>query len=434
MRPGPALLPLVALWCALGGLAAFWAPAGDLWLALGAGLGGAALLDGVRLRGARALSAERSLPGALALGVRQEIALQVHNAGTRPWRVTVFDRYPTTHEATGLPRVVRVPPGEHAAIPYHLRPSRRGPFTFEAIELLVEGPWRLLSRHLLAGTSSEIRVLPDFQAVARYAHFALDHREAAIGVHRRRRRGQGLEFFQLRDYREGDPLRQIDWKAVSRRCALVSRDYQEEQGQQIVLALDCGRRLHAQDGALRHFDQVLNAALLLGYVALRQGDAVGMMTFSGPERWLAPQRGRGALSTLVGRLYDLDTTSEPSDFREAARRLLASQRRRALVVLVTNLRDDDEEELAEAAALLGRRHLVLVASLREEVLDAMVEAPVGEFHDALHVAAAWRYRLARERTMAAVRRRGVSVVDVLPSELPLALVNRYLDIKRAGLL
>ena len=92
----------------------------------------------------------------------------------------------------------------------------------------------------------------------------------------RRRRGEGLEFHQLREYREGDSQRQIDWKATSRSGQLISREYQDERDQQIMLLIDCGRRMRAQDDELSHFDHVLNAALLLAYVGLRQGDAVGL--------------------------------------------------------------------------------------------------------------------------------------------------------------
>ena len=64
----------------------------------------------------------------------------------------------------------------------------------------------------------------------------------------------------------------------------------------------------AQDAALSHFDYVLNAALLLAYVGVRQGDSVGFMTMSGEERWFAPRKSAATVSAILNRVYDLRPT------------------------------------------------------------------------------------------------------------------------------
>jgi uncharacterized protein (DUF58 family) len=287
---------------------------------------------------------------------------------------------------------------------------------------------------VLAGEEETVRVLPDFQAVAGYALLAVEDRLGQMGVRLQPRRGEGLEFHQLRDYRRGDALRQIDWKATSRRRKLISRDYQEERNQQVVFVIDCGRRMRARDGELSHFDHVLNAVLLVAYAALRQGDAVGLLTFAGAERWMPPRKGPAALPEVMRHLYDLEATHRPPDVEEAARRLTAVQRRRALVVLVTNLRDEDDPEMAPALALLRPRHLVLLASLRETVLDDTLAEPPEDFRGALLTAAVHHYLAARDAARERLRAHGVLGLDVVPSQLPLALLNRYLEIKRSGAL
>ncbi|PMZ30309.1 DUF58 domain-containing protein, partial [Pseudomonas sp. GW247-3R2A] len=81
--------------------------------------------------------------------------------------------------------------------------------------------------------------------------------------------------------------------------------------------------------------------------------------------------------------YDLDSTQRPADYQAAATQLLARQKRRALVVLVTNLRDEDDDELLTAVKRLSKLHRVLVASLREDVLDDLRHAPVQTLPEAL---------------------------------------------------
>jgi uncharacterized protein (DUF58 family) len=229
-------------------------------------------------------------------------------------------------------------------------------------------------------------------------------------------------------------MRQIDWKAASRRGRLVSRDYREEKDQNVILMLDCGRRMHSRDGALTFFDRVLDAALLLSYVALRQGDAVGVMTFSGVDRWTPPRKGRSAMNGLLNAVFDLQTSTAPSDFAEAAHRLATRQRRRSLVVILTNLREDDGAELTQALAPLRRRHVVQVASLREPALTEALATPLTSWEDGLRYGAVQQYLDDRERAHGLLSRAGMRALDVEPDDLPAALVKNYLDIKRAGVL
>ncbi|HEX7916478.1 DUF58 domain-containing protein, partial [Rudaea sp.] len=253
-----------------------------------------------------------------------------------------------------------------------------------------------------------------------------------VGAHLRRRRGEGTEFQQLREYRTGDSLRQIDWKATRRALRLISRDYQDEKNQQVLLLIDTGRRLLARDGALAHFDHVLNAALMVAYIALRQGDAVGLMAAGGEARYMAPQRGLGAVDNLLNTVFDLKANGEATDYLAAATALAARQPRRALIILVTNVRDEDAEDLIGAVRLLQRRHLVCIASLREEVLDRTRDAKVTNFDDALAVVATAQYLEQRQRTHSLLRAQCPDLLDVTCAELPAALVGHYLAIKRAA--
>jgi len=370
----------------------------------------------------------------LSTGVASPVTVRLANPGAAALDLEVFDHHPDTAEPEGLPRRVTVPARGWAEVGYRLRPRERGDRTFGRVELLVRSPGDLWRRPMQAGAGESVRVIPDFQTVSRYALLALADPLGRIGVKVGRRRGEGSEFEQLRDYRPGDSLRRIDWKATSRRQQLIAREYSEERNQQVVCLIDCGRRMRARDGDVGHFDQVLNSVLLLAFVALRQGDAVGVMTFSGERRWLPPAKGRRALAEILHRVYDLETTKAPSDYLEAATELMVRQRRRALVVLLSNLRDEDSDELRSAVELLRTRHLVLVASLREAALRDRLARPPRDLSDALAVASVHRYLETRRRAFEALQVRGVLSVDVEPELLPARVVNRYLDVKRSGLL
>jgi uncharacterized protein (DUF58 family) len=434
VTPSRRLLGVLAVWLVLGIAASAWRPLAMPWAGAGIAVLTFVLLDLVLVVRLPWPTVRRVLPKALALGEWHDVALVFESAAATACHLTVFDHAPDSIDVEGMPRAATLPARGRVEIPFRIRPRLRGNQSFAGSHVRVSSPLGLLSRQRLLGQPEPVRVYPNFRQVARYALLALDHRTGAFGVHLQRQRGEGLEFHQLREYRDGDSLRQVDWKAVSRRGRLISREYREEKDQQVILMLDCGRRMHTRDGDLSFFDRVLDAALLLSYVALRQGDAVGIMTFSGQDRWIPPRKGRSAMTPLINTVYDLQTTTAPSDFAEAAHRLATRQKRRCLVVLLTNLRDDDAVDLPLALAPLRRRHLVLLASLREPALAEALEADVEGFEDALRFVATQSYMEGREKAHALVRRAGLRALDVEPAELPAALVNRYLDIKRAGAL
>ncbi len=434
MTPSRAALALLALWLGLGVLASLSAAAEPLWLAAGIGLAGAAALDAARSWHPPPLEVERHVPAALSTGVWTRVRVTLRNPSRRPLRIDLFDHHPPRVRAESLPQRLRAPAQTGAECFYRIRPELRGQHLFGPIELRVGSRFGLFERRVLAGTPQRVRAYPNFRAIAGYEILAAENRTGALGVRRRPRRGEGLEFHELREYRAGDSLRQIDWKATARLRRPISRDYQDQRDQQIVFLLDCGRRMHGRDGERSHFDAALDAVLLTAYVALRQGDAFGLVTFSGERRRLAPRKGLGQLNALLNSVYDLETGPRPADYAAAARDLAALVRKRALVVVLTNVRDEDGEELAACLKLLSRRHLVLLASLRESVLGDTLRQPVHELADALRLASVHLYLEQRAATLRQLRHQGALLLDSEPAELPIALVNRYLDVKAASIL
>lgn len=407
----------------------------NAWWGLLLCLGLAMLLDALALRRMPSPDLQRSLPGNLALGRWHDVRLQIRHALPRPLHLDIFDHLPTGLEFEHLPRSLRLAPGEHAELTYRVRPERRGHFSASHCEVRLYGPLGLCRQRRVLPLESQTRVYPDFTRLHGAPLMAVDSWLSRLGVSQLPRRGLGLDFHQLRDFREGDTLRQIDWKATARKRTPIAREYQDERDQQVLLMLDCGRRMRSQDGALSHFDHALNASLLLSYVALRQGDALGVLSFATEQhRFIAPAKGREQLNTLLNGVYDLDATLQPADFSSAAKEVLERQKRRALVIILSNLRDEDDEELLDAVRRLSSRHRVLVASLREPVLDSLRQQPISGFQDALGYCGTLDYLNARNKLHDRLQSRGVPVLETLPHELGPQLISRYLAWKRGGML
>jgi uncharacterized protein (DUF58 family) len=387
------------------------------------------------------LRTERKLPNAFALGVPTVLTLGIVNDGTVPWRVDVFDEVDPRFSFEGLPQSVTVPAGGRVDIRYTVTALRRGSARFGVTQFRCRTRGGSLELLRSVGEPRTLRVYPNFAAVAGYAWLAGDRRLAQIGIKTYAQRGMGTDFRQLSEYRRGDPVRHIDWKASQRHGKPIVREFQDDRDQRVFFLLDCGRRMRADEGTAEaggsHFDQALNALMLLGYVALKEGDEVGAMTFGNPpgeQRDFAPRKGIATLNALMNRLHDIEPGATHSDYLVAAQDLLRLHPRRALVIMLTNFRDEDAAELKPALRLLRQKHLVLVASLRERVLGELAAQPLREPRHAVEVAGAHLFQQSRRDAFAGVVGNDPLSIDVEPAQLAVALVNRYHAVKKSGLL
>lgn len=445
-RAGVTVLTLLAGAAALalstGVPLAVVAPAGGVALAGVAVLAGLDLWLSLRLWARDALRVERRLPAAFAIGAPTELALDVVNPGPRRWRLQVFDDLDPRFDFSGLPRALAVPPQSRQQLRFQVTARERGVVQLGRTQLLWRSRAGCFEVRERVGQAQSLRVYPNFAALARYAWLSGDRRLAQIGIKTFVQRGQGTDFRQLAEYRRGDPLRHLDAKASLRQRKPVVREYQDERDQCVMFLLDCGRRMRADEqsagaGESSHFDAALDALMLLAYVALTEGDEVGAMTFGGPpgtSRDFAPRKGMGTLNALMNRMHDLQPGADHSDYLAAAESLTRRLRRRSLVIILTNFRDEDSPELQPALRLLRQRHLVLLASLRETALARLAGQPIDNADDAATVASAHLLAQARHDAFARVVDHDKLSVDVEPQALAAALVNRYHQVKRAGLL
>jgi uncharacterized protein (DUF58 family) len=432
MTPSRRLLAS-SLALALAAAALAWFPElADLWGASVLAFVSAAGFDARLARRVPEIRVERRIAGVWPVGVWNAVAVTLHNEGNRAVRLELFDDYPVHWELEGLPHESAIAPGAYAAVAYRLKPRRRGNAQFGVPHLRVLSPLGLWRRVHRIGPEQAVKVFPDFSQLLGYTLTATDRRAPAAGAIRKRRRGEGTDFRQLREYRQGDSMRSIDWKATARQQKPISREYQEERDQQVVFLLDTGRRMLAEDGPCTHFDHALNAVLTLGFLAQKQGDAVGLMSFGGETRWLSPYKGRIGLDRLLSGVYDIQPAEVAPDYTQAAAALLARLKKRAFIVLITNLRDEDDRAMREACELLGTRHLVLCASMREKALDLALTAPAHGFADALRSSAAAHYLEQRDYAIKRLGMRASHLFDITPEQLSMTLVNRYRDIKESG--
>ncbi len=372
----------------------------------------------------------------LNVGIANPIVVRLKNLSDRHLKLRVRDDVPEGIESLGETFERSLEPFEVSAVTYAAMPQRRGRFELGDLHVRALGPLGLCAVEARVPAAEEVRVYPDLRGAKRLL-LATAYRDLAhLGVRRLRRDGSGSELARLRDYVQGDSIRDVDWKATARRKRPVTRVHETEKSQNVVLCLDAGRSMAARVDGLTKLDYAVEAALFLAFVAIRNGDRVGLAVFDdGVRAFLPPQAGRAQYRRIVEALYAARAGATFVDYQALFRELATRVRKRSLVVVFTDLLDEEQaRSMVAPLHRLARRHVSLCVTLRDQGLEDLLRTRPAEVDDAYRQAVAQEVLDDREALRTLIARDGVRLVDAAPCELSLAAVNRYLEVKQHGLL
>ncbi|MCA9207702.1 MAG: DUF58 domain-containing protein, partial [Planctomycetales bacterium] len=269
-----------------------------------------------------------------------------------------------------------------------------------------------------------------------YAVLARTNRLSLLGVRRTRKIGQDNEFERLRDYTLDDNYKFIDWRSTARRGKLTVKDFQTSQSQRIVFMLDCGRMMTNTSANLSLLDHSLNAMLMLSFVALRQGDSVGLICFSDRiHNFVPPRGGMSQMNHLLHASFNRFPELVESRYDQAFLHLATYCKKRSLVVLVSNLIDEvNSHQVEQYLGNLVGRHLPLGVLLRDHRLFEAAEHPNPRGEQLFRSAAAAEILTWRHQVLTDLTHRGVLALDLYPENMTAPLINQYLEVKARHLL
>jgi uncharacterized protein (DUF58 family) len=406
---------------------------------------GAAVADWIRCPRPQQVPVERDAPDVLTRGTAARITWTVTNRGRRPLRVALADELDPALGAPSRRAGLVVPPRGRAHAGVDVRPDRRGSFDLREVTLRVVGPWQLIARQRRLPLAHRLIVLPPFRSRPQTELRLRRARQLQLGERAVRIRGTGLDFDALRGYTVDDEVRRIDWAATARAPQAVARTYQAERNQAVLLLVDCGRTMAALVGgattgaadavhAVPRLEHAMDAAQAVTRLATGLGDRVGMVVFS--DRVLAtlpPRRQADQLRRVTGELATVRPALAESDYRAAFVTALDRFPRRALLMVLTELASEaTTQTLLPALGLLRRRHLVVVAAVRDPVIEAWRRTPAATVEESYRRAAAVGTLDRRADVAARLRTAGATVVDAVPGMLAADLSEVYLDTKASG--
>ncbi|HXB04004.1 MAG TPA: DUF58 domain-containing protein [Candidatus Angelobacter sp.] len=436
LAPQPRLLWAVAIGAGLIALAIVSPVLGFVAVAYHAGLVIIAARDLALLPGRSGYLVKRVKPEPFSLGELEEVTVVVENAAAAGLLARVADHAPADLKPEPREVAGRFDEAGRLHVRYHTFSPKRGAYRFGPVDLQVwreEGWWRRQVRLL---HPDEVAVFPNVVAIKRIQLTLRRGLRAMAGLRRARPPGASTAFAGLRDYVRGDDVRRVSWTATARRDHPVVVEVEAERGQNVMIAIDCGRLMTAPAGDLDKLDHAVNAALMLAWVAHAYGDRVGLMTFDDHVTgFIKPERGSTQIRRMTEALYAIKAQSVEPDFGHAMTHLALRLGRRSMVVVLTDVQDPEaSKELVAHCLRLSGKHLVLVVAMSDPAVLSARDSPIDTSSRAYEWAAAEQFVASRRESFELLRRGGVLGLDVVAGSLSPALVERYLELKERALL
>ncbi|MFK7847264.1 MAG: DUF58 domain-containing protein [Rhodothermales bacterium] len=381
------------------------------------------------------LSAQRILPERLSNGDENLISITIQNGYEFSTDLEVIDEIPYQFQVRDRSFTVQVPSGKEHSIQYKLRPTERGVYAFGHLNIFASTQLGLVQRRYQFESPVSIPVYPSFLQMRSFEIMAASNRLQEFGVKKIRRIGNTLEFESIKEYVVGDDPRTVNWRATARRGELMVNQFQDEREQPMYCMIDAGRVMEMPFENLTLLDYSINASLVIGNVALKKQDRVGLISFSNKvDRVLPAASGMRQLGNLMERLYALETGYLETDYERLYSAVRHQIKQRSLILLFTNF-----ESLAALKRQLpylkaiARNHLLVVIFFENTELTSVASLPPTNVEAIYIKTIASQFLLQKQEIVMELRKHGIQSVLTRPEHLSVKTLNKYLELKARGL-
>ncbi|MEI8572378.1 DUF58 domain-containing protein [Methylomonas sp. LW13] len=240
-------------------------------------------------------------------------------------------------------------------------------------------------------------------------------------------RSSGVEFLDLSEYRRGDSLRSIDWKATARRGKPMVRHFEREHLLEIAVLIDCGLSSRLQSEHMDRLHHYINVAAKLTEFASYQGDRIACLAYAQQTVDKTPMAGgMNSVRAIRQLLSRLTVFNENGNALNAALEVKQLLKRRGLVIFLTELEQPEAAlQLVQAGKLLSTKHQVLVATVDEPAIGDDLKQNGVYWQDPYRKFAILEYLRGRELTRKRLQGSGVAVTSATAQNLDRRILAYY---------
>lgn len=256
-------------------------------------------------------------------------------------------------------------------------------------------------------------------------------------------KGRGMTFSEVREYRYGDDIRNIDWNVTARYNHPYIKIFEEERELTVMLMIDVsGSRNFGTVSKLKK-NQITEIAAVIAFSAIQNNDKIGVLFFSNKiEKFIPPKKGRSHILHIIRELIDFQPEDKATDIARALEYMTNSIKKRCTCFVISDF--IDERGFEHALTIANKKHDVVALRVYDQRENEL--PPVGLMYltDAETGEHMWvdtsdkklrenykRYAFEREQGLEnSFKRSGVDVANIRADEdYVRALINLF---KRRG--
>lgn len=382
------------------------------------------------------VEAQRILPEKLSNGDDNEIYIKVVNRYRFKASIRLIDELPIQWQIRDFEITSLIDSGQEKKFTYTVRPTQRGEYYFGNLNVYTATVLGLASRRQQFAAEAMVPNYPSFLQLRKYDFIAFTNRLKLFGLKKIRRIGHTMEFEQIKDYTQGDDVRNINWKATAKRNELMVNQYQDEKSQPVYCAIDKGRVMQMPFNELSLLDYAINASLVLSNIVIKKHDKAGVFTFSRRmEDRVKANRRNTQMQYILETLYNVETDFSESNFSRLYVDVKRSIKQRSLMLLFTNFETLDalHRQLPYLKAL-NRTHLLVVIFFENTELKDFADKKATTTQHIFEKTIAEKFIYEKKLIVNELQKHGIPSILTAPEDLTVNAINKYLEIKARGLL
>ena len=198
-------------------------------------------------------------------------------------------------------------------------------------------------------------------------------------------RGRGMSFSEVREYRVGDDVRDIDWNVTARTERAHVKVYEEERELTMMLLVDVSPSRMFGSKELTKKNLITEIAATLAFSASKNNDKVGCILFSDHvEKFIPPKKGRSHILTIIRELVGFQPKGEGTNLSEALRYLVGVNKKRTTTFILSDFinSESDSTKLEDALKIASSKHDIMAIEIFDERDKELPDIGIIEVRDA----------------------------------------------------
>ncbi len=384
----------------------------------------------------KGITAERLLPEKFSNGDPNKVTIEITNGYSLKMFCSIVDELPFQFQQRDFDLKMGMGANLKESISYNVTPKERGEYVFNKLHIFTSSSIGFVMRKFSFEEPKKVKTYPSFLQLKKYDLISLNQFNLQFGVKKIRRIGSSFEFEQIKDYVQGDNIRDINWKATAKRNQLMVNQFQDEKSQQIYAVIDKGRVMKMPFEGLNLLDYAINSALVISSVVVRRHDKAGVFSFSKkPENFVVAERRNAQMNLIQESLYNINTDYSESDFGNLYGLIKRKITTRSLLLLYTNFASLDavNRQIGYLRAI-NKNHLLVVIFFKNTELELLKEQTANTLQEIFDKTIAEKFSYDKKLIAAELNKYGIQTILTSPNNLTIDTINKYLEIKAKGLL